>query len=68
MNTSGFGLAIAKPEGTQILIDHLYTDQKSRIGNDWMELPIPKNASRARVHKMVAEWLDERANGFRGSM
>ena len=66
----GFGLAVVKAEGVGIPFDRGHKGRKGKpgIGNDYMELPIPKNASRARVHKMVDEWLDDRANGFRGSM
>ena len=62
----GFGLAVAKSEGARIPIDaNGPKGGKRGVGNDWMELPIPKNMSRARVHKMVDEWLDDRAKGFR---
>lgn len=70
---AGFGLAIAKREGTVISYTGDPKPRRPRKGekrpveNDWMELPIPKNMGRARVHKMVDEWLDDRARGFRGS-
>jgi len=72
----GFGLAVVKREG----YTHNFKTGKShkttaaelraavKRGPDYMELLIPKNMSRARVHKMVDEWLDDRANGFRGSL
>ena len=63
----GFGMAVAKGEGARVPFDaNAPKGGKPAVGNDWMELPIPKNASRARVHKMVDEWLDGRAKGPRG--
>ena len=63
----GFGLAVAKCEGAAIQFDPgAKPGGKRPVGNDWMELPVPKNMGRARVHKMVDEWLDDRAKGPRG--
>ena len=70
---SGFGPAPIKREGKAVPVDagagkggKPGKPGKPGICEDWMEMPIPKNASRARVHKMVDRWLDERARGFRG--
>lgn len=63
----GFGMAAAKPEGGKVKFDARDRRTKRRgVGTDWMEIPVPKNASRARVHKLVDAWLDQRANGFKG--
>ena len=70
-----FGMAPVKREGYSINLAtgkaYKTTDAERtaavKRGPDWMELPIPKNMGRARVHKMVDEWLDERSNGFRRS-
>lgn len=63
-----FGLSTVKREGAPVVVDPgALRGRRKGVGNDWMEIPVPKNASRARVHKMVDEWLDERANGFRRS-
>ena len=70
LGLTGFGVAPVKEEGKAVPVDAGAGKSKGKpgVGNDWMELPIPKNASRARVHKMVDEWLDERARGFKGSL
>ena len=66
---SGFGPAPIKRKGKAVPVDAgAGKGGKPGICEDWMEMPIPKNASRARVHKMVDEWLDDRARGFRGSL
>lgn len=65
---TGFGMAEVKAEGKPVKFDKAGGEGKAGVGNDWMELPIPKNASRARVHKMVDKWLDDRANGFKSAM
>jgi len=63
---ASFGLAVPKQEGEAIAFDPGADPSSKRgVGNDWMEIPVPKNAGRARVHKMVDEWLDQRALGFR---
>ncbi len=55
MKSTSFGMAEVKAEGKPVKFDKRSGKGKPRVGNDWMELPIPKNASRARVHKMVDE-------------
>lgn len=73
---NGFGMAAIKREGYSTNLktgkSHRTTEAERRAaakrGPDWMELQIPKNMGRARVHKMVDEWLDDRAKGFRGAM
>lgn len=65
MSAPGFGLATVKQEGRAVEFDKGAGPSRHGVGTDWMELPIPKNASRARVHKMVDRWLDRRAKGFR---
>jgi hypothetical protein len=66
LGVTGFGAAPVKEEGKPMKFDAADKSKggKPGVGNDWMELPVPKNASRARVHKMVDEWLDRRAKGF----
>lgn len=72
-STAGFGMAQSKPEGRPAQYDpgapprRRRPGEKRPVGVDYMELPIPKNAGRARVHKMVDEWLDDRATGFKGA-
>lgn len=65
---AGFGLAIVRMEGAVIPFDNGARRPKGgkrAVDNDWMELPIPKNMSRARVHKLVDAWLDDRAGGYK---
>lgn len=70
----GFGMVQPKREGGPIEWDpgapprRRRKGEKRPVGNDYMELPVPKNASRAYVHKMVDEWLDDRADGFRSAI
>lgn len=74
VNMAGFGLAPMKAEGARVLADpgspprRRRKGEKRPVSDDYMELPVPKNASRAYVHKMVDEWLDDRADGFRSAI
>jgi len=68
---TSFGMAQAKAEGAAVEFTpgerrRRRAGEKRQVGNDYMELPIPKNWSRARVHKEVDEWLDRRAKGNMG--
>lgn len=68
-----FGLAPMKAEGARVLMDPGAPPRRRRKGEkrpvdaDYMELRIPKNWSRARVHKEVDDWLDQRSTGDMGS-
>lgn len=66
----GFGACPVKLEGGIFRYDPIAKRPKGKrgVGVDYMEIPVQKNASRARVHKMVDEWLDDRARGFRRCM
>ena len=55
----GFGLAKPKMEGKPVN----YDGKKIRRGrkepeSDYMELRIPRKMSRARIHKLVDQWID----------
>jgi hypothetical protein len=54
----GIGLAQIKEEGKPIL----YSGTEDEVGNDhgtWMELRLSHTLTRAEVHKLVDEWLEE---------
>lgn len=60
-----FGLAAVKAERTRAKFDAQQRGERVGGGADYMELRIPKNASRKRVHAAVDRWLDSRKRGFR---
>lgn len=55
----GFGVAVIKKEGAAVRMDPASTgDDRKAVESDWMELRIPRKASRKAVHAMVDRWLD----------
>lgn len=63
LDTAGFafGTAAVKREGSSMPVDKAHPgDGREADESDWMELNIPRKASRKAVHAMVDEWLDDK--------
>lgn len=64
-----FGMVQPRVEGGAIAWDPSAPVRKPKKGDKkpvntrWMEISVRDNQSRASVHKMVDEWLDDRASG-----
>lgn len=54
-----FGQAQVKAEGVEIPYDLRGGRGKKVPASDYMELSIPRKASRAQIHRMVDRWIND---------